>query len=260
MAGLSNQSEQDLLNHMFRPGAGAYTPPTTNYVSLHDGDPADTGANEVTGGSYARFAMTPATSWEAAGAVVARAIRNAVTVSFTGMPAVASITHVGVWTASSAGTFMGGDSLTTAKGVSAGGTVEFAANVLRLIFSAANYTDDLCEAWLDFQFRNQAITRPSGHNLMIYDGDPTGAGTDVSGATLQSIAFNAPGISGTRYQCTQNGAISFASLNADTCDHWGVEDTEGTPNLLAYRNQASLTLANGDDVDFADQTVVVGVD
>lgn len=259
MSGLSNQSEQDLLNHMFRPGAGAYTPPTTNYVSLHTADPGDTGANEVTGGSYARFAMTPATSWEAAGSVVARAIRNDVVVSFTGMPA-ETVTHVGVWSASTAGTFMAGDALTASKAVGAGGTCEFAVDVLRIIVSAGMFTDYLAEAWLDFQFRNQAITRPSGHNLMIYDGDPTGAGTPVSGATLQSISFNAPAVSGTRYQCTQNGAISFASLNADTCDYWLVQDTEGTPNPLAYRNQTSLTLQNGDDVDFADQTVIVGVD
>lgn len=259
MAGLSDQSEQDLLNHMFRPGAGAYTPPSTNYVSLHTADPGDTGSNEVVGGSYARVAMTPATDWEAAGAVVARAIRNANVVSFTGMPAV-TVTHVGVWSASSAGTFMAGDALTASKAVSAGGTAEFAANVLRIIFGAGAFTDYLAEAWLDFQFRNQSITRPSGHNLVIYNGDPTGAGSQVSGSTKQSIAFNAPAVNGTRYEVDQNGAISFTSLNADTCDYWLVEDTEGSPNMLAYRNQATLTLANGDDVDFADQTVVVGVD
>jgi hypothetical protein len=257
--GLSDYAEQALLNHMFRPAAGAYTPGASNYIALHDGAPGDTGANEVTGGSYGRFTMTAATSWEAAGSVVARTIRNDVVVSFTGMPAT-TVTHVSVWDASTNGNCLAVDALTASKAVSSGGTCEFAVDVLRIQFAAGVFTDYLAEGWLDFMFRNQSLTRPSGHNLMIYNGDPTGAGSPVSGASLQSIAFNAPAVSGDRYDIDQNGAISFASLNADTCDYWLVQDTEGTPNPLAYRNQASLTLANGDDVDFADQTVTIGVD
>lgn len=257
--GFSDFTEQAFLNHFFRPGTGAYVPPTTNYIALHDGAPGDTGANEVAGGSYARFAMTPATSWEAAGAVVARAIRNAVAVSFTGMPAT-TVTHASIWDASTGGNCLAVDVLAASAPVSGGGTVEFAINQLRVLFASGVYTDYCAEGWLDFMFRNQALTRPTAHNLAIYNGDPTGAGTQVSGSTLQAITFNAPTVSGDGYQISQNGAISFASLNADTCDYWLVQDTAGTPNKLAYRNQATLTLSNGDDVDFADQTVRIGID
>lgn len=54
----SNYLEQKLLNHVFR--NVAYTPPTTVYVALFNTLPAGdgTGGTEVSGGAYARQAIT----------------------------------------------------------------------------------------------------------------------------------------------------------------------------------------------------------
>lgn len=43
-------------NHLLR--NQAFTPPTTIYLALHNGDPGRNGANEITGGSYARQTIT----------------------------------------------------------------------------------------------------------------------------------------------------------------------------------------------------------
>lgn len=51
MAHLSNFLENEILDHIL--GTGSYTMPTV-YGSLHSGAPGETGANELTGGSYAR--------------------------------------------------------------------------------------------------------------------------------------------------------------------------------------------------------------
>ena len=86
--------------------------PAAVYVSLHTGNPGENGANEVTGGSYARKAVT-------FGAVSNKATSNTAAIEFPGMPA-ATLTHVGLWDASSGGAFWWGGALATSKAVGAG--------------------------------------------------------------------------------------------------------------------------------------------
>lgn len=96
-----------------------FTPATTLYVSLHTADPADTGANEVTGGSYARQLAT-------FNSAATKATTNVANVDFALMPAV-TVTHVGIWSASTVGTFWWGGPLTASKVVPAGETFRISA-------------------------------------------------------------------------------------------------------------------------------------
>lgn len=61
-------------------------------VSLHNGDPGSTGANEITGGGYGRASVTSA-NWNAAS--VDEISLNA-NIAFDG-PAEQAVTHAGVW-------------------------------------------------------------------------------------------------------------------------------------------------------------------
>ena len=63
-----------------------------SYVSLHTGDPSTTGANEVTGGTYARVAVT----WNSpsSGTVTQS---NALSIN---LPASTTVSYFGVWSAS----------------------------------------------------------------------------------------------------------------------------------------------------------------
>jgi hypothetical protein len=81
---------------------------TTNHVSLHTGNPLETGASEVAGGSYARQAVNAA-GWNASAAGVTD---NVNAISFTGLPA-ATIVAVGIWDALAAGNFLKGHWLST---------------------------------------------------------------------------------------------------------------------------------------------------
>ena len=66
MGSFSNFLEDEILDHVF--GAAAYTAPATVYVALYTVTPTDASASgtEVTGGSYARVAVTNnATNWPA---------------------------------------------------------------------------------------------------------------------------------------------------------------------------------------------------
>jgi hypothetical protein len=78
---------------------------TTTYASLHTGDPGDTGASEVTGGSpaYGRKAIT----WNAA----ASGSMDGDAVTFD-VPA-GTITHVGYWDASTSGNYLGSSPIAT---------------------------------------------------------------------------------------------------------------------------------------------------
>jgi hypothetical protein len=82
------------------------------YISLHTADPGSTGTSEVTGGTYARKSIT----WAAAssGAI---ALSNQPVLD---VPAGTTITHIGLWSAVSGGTFYGGDDITSEAFVSAG--------------------------------------------------------------------------------------------------------------------------------------------
>lgn len=88
-------------------------------MSLHTADPGQTGANEVTGGSYARQS---AGYNAASGGVCALAG----TVSFTVMPA-ATVTHIGLWDSTGTPLFLQGAALAAAKTVSAGDTLSITA-------------------------------------------------------------------------------------------------------------------------------------
>lgn len=87
-----------------------------DYISLHTGDPSTTGANEATGGSpaYAR----KQTTWSA-GASDGSITGSQVTFDV----GAGTYTHIGVWTAATSGTFIGGFALSSSATLSGQGQV-----------------------------------------------------------------------------------------------------------------------------------------
>lgn len=92
------------------------------FISLHTGVPGEGGANEVSGGSYAR-------SSEPLGAAVSGVKTNAADFLTTPLPA-ATITHFGVWSSSSGGTFLWSEPLAAPITVAAGTQLLFLAGDL----------------------------------------------------------------------------------------------------------------------------------
>jgi hypothetical protein len=117
---ISNYLELELLDQVFRNTAAPAI--TTPWISLHTGDPGETGASEATGGSYVR--QSASFDLAAAGATA-----NTGAVTFTSMPS-GTLTHVGVWDASSAGNFLWGGSLTASKTLNTGDTFQINAGDL----------------------------------------------------------------------------------------------------------------------------------
>lgn len=116
MAGLSSNGETLVLDALL-PG---------RFVSLHTADPGDAGANEVSGGAYARQPVTFVNS--GANPTLAR---NNANVQYPAASANwGTITHFGLWSAASGGTFYISGAMTTPKAVNIDDIARFSTNQL----------------------------------------------------------------------------------------------------------------------------------
>ena len=102
--------------------AAAIVPTTTYYLSLHTASPGTTGANEVTGGSYARQSIVFGAA--SGGVVTSNTAQN-----FTNMPIeTGGCTYFGIWSAPSGGTFEGGGTTTGLSGsIPASASINFSS-------------------------------------------------------------------------------------------------------------------------------------
>jgi hypothetical protein len=119
---ISDYAENAILDAVFNATAFSVATP---YVALHDGDPGETGANEISGGSYARQLGSFA-------AASGGATSNDADIEFTGMPDQTSspVTHASIWDAVSAGNCIWTGPLNASKVVNAGDTFRILAGAL----------------------------------------------------------------------------------------------------------------------------------
>lgn len=129
MASMSNYLENKIIDWLLR--GQSFTPPTNVYVGLYTAAPSDAaGGTEVTGGSYARQAVSSAlTSWagtQSAGSTTASTgtsgttSNNAVITFPTPTADWGTCTHLGIWDASTSGNLLFWNSLASSRTVNSG--------------------------------------------------------------------------------------------------------------------------------------------
>lgn len=110
----SNYLETEILDHVF--GAAAYTAPATLYVALHTANPDEDGSGAevtTTGTAYARQTVTFTTS--------GNTTSNDAAVEFpTATANYGTVSHVGVWDASTAGNLLAYAALSSSKTIETG--------------------------------------------------------------------------------------------------------------------------------------------
>ena len=108
----TNFLETEILDHVF--AGAAYTAPSTKYLALFTGAPGETGGGtEVTGGAYARQTVAFTTS--------GNTTSNNAAVEFpTATANYGTVTHVGVYDASSSGNLMAYAALSSNKTIETG--------------------------------------------------------------------------------------------------------------------------------------------
>ena len=105
-----------------------FTDPTDWDISLHTGDPGQNGANEVSGGSYARQEPSFDT-------VASKEVTTDADIEFTSMPS-CTVTHLGLWGyIGSTWTFIWGGALDSSKAVGAGDTAKIGAGNLDAVLT-----------------------------------------------------------------------------------------------------------------------------
>lgn len=120
--------ENELLDHVL--GNAAYSAPATTYVALYTVAPSDTGGGtEVSGGSYARAAVTNNdTNWPAASG---GAKSNGTEIEFpTATADWGTVVAFAILDADTGGNFLYWGDLTASKTINNGDTAKFAAGDL----------------------------------------------------------------------------------------------------------------------------------
>ena len=108
----SNYLEKELLDHVF--AGNAYSAPAAVYVGLFTSNPDEDGSGtEVSGGSYARQAGSFTVSGNTATTTAAIEFPTATATWGT-------ITHIGIYDASSAGNLLAYAALTASKAIASG--------------------------------------------------------------------------------------------------------------------------------------------
>lgn len=109
------------LNTSGRNAAANGVASNVGYVSMHTADPGTTGTSEVTGGTpaYARKAV----AWSTASGGVA-SISGGVTFD---VPGSTTITHVGLWSTATGGTYYGSAALSASETYGGQGTYNLTA-------------------------------------------------------------------------------------------------------------------------------------
>ena len=125
MASASNATETLLLKYSLT--ADAVTRPTAWYIGLHTADVTDAGTGtEVTGNGYARTAVSFTVTNDTA--------TNSATVTFPTASGgnFGTVTHIGIWSATTAGTLYYHGALTASKIVNDGDTFTIQASALTI--------------------------------------------------------------------------------------------------------------------------------
>jgi hypothetical protein len=142
MAAKTNYLENKLVDWLFR--GVSFTPPAGLYIGLFTAAPSDTGGGtEVTGGSYARQALAPSTTnWAATNAAASTTnpssgtsgtTSNNVAIAFpTATADWGTVTHFGIFDASTAGNLLIYGALTASQSLPNGGAYSFAAGALSI--------------------------------------------------------------------------------------------------------------------------------
>lgn len=138
MSAASDYLELEILDHILGEGNRNYTPATNLYIGLHTADPTDAGTGtEVSGNAYARVNADVDSSsgaFDAATQPSTGSTYSANTQTITFPTASGgnwgTISHIGIWDASTSGNLLFHGALTASKVVNDGDTFQIQAGNL----------------------------------------------------------------------------------------------------------------------------------
>lgn len=254
MSSLTLYAQKKWLDHLL--GLASWTMPTTAYLGLFTTSPGETGslAGEVSGGSYARVAITAKMAATVLGTGVA--VNNATIGFATPSADWGTVAYWAVMDASSSGNVLLYGTLQTAFVVSNGDVApSFAVgdfSVTAPSTDAGYITQYAAKKLLDHTLGLAAWTMPTTVYLALFSSDPGATGSlageiATGGYGRQNLtarmdtAVLATGIA------TSNDAVQFPDPTADySVTHFGVADAITAGNLLMrFSRGSTLSVVDG---------------
>lgn len=222
----SNAYEVLMLNHITGNGSQGFV--SQIFVSLHTGNPGEDGLNnELTDSGYVRQAIN------FNNATTSGATSNS-TITFPDIVNTSpTVSHFGLWTSSSGGTFIYKGVFSNAREYPIGSAPKIPTNGIT-ISTNGNWSNYLISELLDHILGTSSWTQPSFLRLHLYTSNPgpSDSGTEVSGIGYapQAISMGASA-SGITSNIT---AENFGPVGGPwgAVSHWGLKDSVG--NLLLY--------------------------
>lgn len=262
MSQASDYLEAKIADLIF--GLDTFSAPATMYLALFTAAPNDAGGGtEVTGGSYARAAITnDDTKWD----LISGQIENIDIITFaTATANWGTATHWSLFDASSGGNMLFHGELTSPATINNGGT--YRVGVGGIVINVAAKSNYLRDELLSHIFGLDTFTAPDPVYVRLYTSAPTdsGGGTQVSGGSYAPSEVVNDATTWARTVSTiknTNASIDYAEATAN----WGsvvaaaIWDAASGGNLIHWSNLASpQTVNSGSQFGFDEDTFAVSV-
>lgn len=209
---LSDFIELEMLDHIL--GIGSYSPPSTVYLALSQADPTDdaSGLSEPSNGAYGRKAITFSTA-------STRTITQSGSVVFnTSTASWGTVTHWALMDTLTGGNMMACGQFSSATYVDTGTTLSVDAEQISVTVLQGGFFTLYANSILDWLFRGQSLTQPSGIYLALSTSLPDDDGnvtepTEGGYTRIQHDSWNTAALG----SCTNSGAIFSVMATAS----WG---------------------------------------
>lgn len=220
--------------------------PAAVYAGLNDGDPgeAGSGGTEVSGTISARQAIT-------FGAVTSGAMSNSAIIDYGASGGACSASHIKINDALTAGNVLLYSALDATKSISAADEVAIDTGVLAVALTGS--LSDYVKNWICNWIKGSAApSAPAALYMSLWNGDPSGAGSDVT-ATIRAAGRVAITFGAVTDGVFSNSAeIDFGLADAGaTVTHFRIYDAASGGNAIgeAALDNSKTILAN-DPVKF----------
>jgi hypothetical protein len=171
-------------------GRATYTASAAFYVQLHTGAPGAAGTSNVAGETTRKLVTF-------GDAAASGAIANTAIIEWTNVSTSETYSHVSYWTASSGGTFLGEDDLSSTAVMVAGQTFNIPVGDLDLTLTGA-IAEGERNKMLDALVGRTTYTAQAAFYVKLHTGDPGAAGTNNAAGetTRQAPTFGDAAASG----------------------------------------------------------------
>jgi len=244
MSQMSDYLENELLDHVF--AGAAYTSPSL-YLQLYTATPNDAGGGTaVSGNGYARTDIS-----SAFGTAASRTIANdvAITTVAASGGSWGTVTHWGIFDASTSGNLLVYGAFDTGKAVGDGEVANIAIGELTIAFTAGECADYLANELLDHVFAGATYTSPSLYMALYSDAtnDTTG-GTELTGNAYARTDVSASFGTASSGSISNDVTITFptATGNWTAATHFAIQDAASSGNRLIHGAlDSSVTVTSG---------------